>query len=104
IEDVIRRFADAAVALEEAGLDGVQIHAAHGYLLSQFLSPRTNLRADRWGGPLEHRGRLLLEIVRAVRARVAPGFIVAVKLNSADFQKGGFTPEESMQVIEWLGA
>ncbi|MDG4798198.1 hypothetical protein [Micromonospora sp. WMMD1082] len=85
IEQTIARFATTARRAYEAGFDGVEIHAAHGYLLSQFLSPLANQRTDRWGGSLENRARLLLDIVRAVRAVVAPEFAVAVKLNSADF-------------------
>jgi 2,4-dienoyl-CoA reductase-like NADH-dependent reductase (Old Yellow Enzyme family) len=88
---VQRRFVATARLAERAGFDGVEIHAAHGYLLSQFLSPLSNRRQDRWGGSLAHRARLLLDIVRGVRASVAPGFAVAVKLNSADFQRGGFS-------------
>jgi len=80
----------------------VQIHAAHGYLLAQFLSPLTNLRDDKWGGPLENRARLLLEVIRAIRARVSDDFIVGVKLNSADFQKGGFDVADASQVTQWL--
>ncbi|WP_409432925.1 NADH:flavin oxidoreductase/NADH oxidase family protein [Litorimonas sp. RW-G-Af-16] len=99
---MIKRFADTAHAAEIAGFDGVQIHAAHGYLIAQFLSPLTNLREDEWGGPLENRARLLLEIVREVRARVEPSFGVAVKLNSADFQKGGFDVEDARRVVDWL--
>lgn len=102
IADVTRRFARTAALAEHAGFTGVQIHAAHGYLLSQFLSPLTNRRQDRWGGPLENRARLLLDVVRGVRAAVSPGFCVAVKLNSADFQRGGFAPEEARQVVAWL--
>ncbi len=102
IEDIVRRFAMAATALQEAGFTGVQIHAAHGYLLSQFLSPRSNHRDDRYGGTLENRARLLLDILRAVREAVGPAFPVAVKLNSADFQRGGFAFEESLQVAQWL--
>jgi len=102
IEALILRFAAAARAAEQAGFDGVQIHAAHGYLLSQFLSPRANRRDDRWGGPLANRARLLRRAVTAVRDGVGPGFAVAVKLNSADFQKGGFAFEESLRVAEWL--
>ncbi|KAI3591531.1 2,4-dienoyl-CoA reductase (NADPH) [Cupriavidus sp. U2] len=102
IEDVIRRFARTAQLGEQAGFTGVQIHAAHGYLLSQFLSPLTNLRHDAWGGPLENRARLLVEIVKAVRAAVSPGFAVAVKLNSADFQRGGFSVEDAREVVKML--
>lgn len=100
---LIKRFADTAHQAERAGFDGVQIHAAHGYLIAQFLSPLTNKREDEWGGSLENRARFLLEIVRAVRARVEPGFIVAVKLNSADFQRGGFDVGDATQVVDWLG-
>ncbi len=104
IAEVERRFATTAVLAERAGFTGVEIHAAHGYLLSQFLSPLANHRKDRWGGSLENRARLLLDIVRGVRAAVSPGFAVAVKLNSADFQRGGFTPEDAREVVRMLGA
>ncbi|PWR22812.1 NADH:flavin oxidoreductase/NADH oxidase family protein [Zavarzinia aquatilis] len=104
IVDVISRFGFAAATLKEAGFDGVQVHGAHGYLISQFLSPRSNQRTDRWGGSLENRARLLLEVVRAVRAAAGPGFGVGVKLNSADFMKGGFGDEEATTVARWLEA
>ncbi len=102
IAEVIARFAASAHAAERAGFTGVQIHTAHGYLISQFLSPLANQRSDRWGGELANRARLLLEVVRAVRKRVSPGFCVAVKLNSADFQRGGFSPDEARQVLLML--
>jgi 2,4-dienoyl-CoA reductase-like NADH-dependent reductase (Old Yellow Enzyme family) len=102
IEAIITRFADTAEAAEEAGFDGVQIHGAHGYLVSQFLSPLTNKRDDEWGGALENRARFLLRIVEAVRQRVKLSFGVALKLNSADFQRGGFAFEDARQVVEWL--
>jgi 2,4-dienoyl-CoA reductase-like NADH-dependent reductase (Old Yellow Enzyme family) len=102
IAEVIERFAATAHAAEQAGFTGVQIHAAHGYLISQFLSPLTNRRDDAWGGSLANRARLLLEVVRAVRARVAPGFCVAVKLNSADFQRGGFSEDDAREVLAML--
>ncbi|MEU4420790.1 NADH:flavin oxidoreductase/NADH oxidase family protein [Actinoplanes sp. NPDC024001] len=102
IEQTIARFATTAQRAEEAGFDGVEIHAAHGYLLSQFLSPLANRRTDRWGGSLENRARLLLDIVRAVRAVVATEFTVAVKLNSADFQRGGFDADDARAVIAML--
>jgi 2,4-dienoyl-CoA reductase-like NADH-dependent reductase (Old Yellow Enzyme family) len=102
IEDVVSRFATAAGACQRAGFDGVQIHAAHGYLLAQFLSPLTNRRTDEWGGPLENRARLLLGVVAAVRARTGAGFTLAVKLNSSDFQRGGFEEEDALRVVGWL--
>ena len=102
IADTITRFAITARRAEQAGFDGVEVHAAHGYLLSQFLSPLVNNRTDEWGGSLENRARLLLEIVRAIRAEVAPGFSVAVKLNSADFQRGGFDADDARKVIDML--
>ena len=104
IRGLVARFAETAVAAKGCGFDGVQIHAAHGYLLAQFLSPLTNRREDEWGGSLENRARFLLEIVRAVRARVGEAFTVGVKLNSADFQKGGFDVGDATRVVEWLGA
>lgn len=102
IEAIIARFAGAARVCKEAGFAGVQVHGAHGYLVSQFLSPLSNLREDDWGGDPARRRRFLLEIVRAIRAAVGPEFPVGVKLNSADFQRGGFTEEESMAVVELL--
>ncbi|MBY0566855.1 MAG: NADH:flavin oxidoreductase/NADH oxidase family protein [Hyphomonadaceae bacterium] len=104
IRAIIQAFADAAAVCREAGCTGVQIHGAHGYLISQFLSPLANKREDEWGGSLENRARLLLEIVRTTRAAVGRDFTLAVKLNSADFQRGGFAPGESMQVAQWLEA
>ncbi|MFJ1819705.1 NADH:flavin oxidoreductase/NADH oxidase family protein [Streptomyces sp. NPDC088139] len=102
IDETVDRFAVTARRAEEAGFDGVEIHAAHGYLLSQFLSPLVNTRTDRWGGSLENRARMLLDVVRAVRAAVSPSFAVAVKLNSADFQRGGFDADDARQVIGML--
>lgn len=102
IDEVIRRFATSARLAEQAGFSGVQIHAAHGYLLSQFLSPLSNQRTDQWGGALENRARLLQETVKAVRAVVSPTFAVAVKLNSADFQRGGFSADDAREVLQWL--
>ena len=102
IKDVIARFAHAGEVVRDAGFTGMQIHAAHGYLLSEFLSPRVNQRTDEWGGSLENRARLLLETIKAVRAKTGGDFAISVKLNSADFQKGGFTNEECLTVVEWL--
>ncbi len=102
ILDLIARFAHVARVAQEAGFGGVQIHAAHGYLISQFLSPLANLRTDQWGGSLENRARFLIETVKAVRAAVGPEFGVGVKLNSADFQKGGFAFDDCLTVSGWL--
>ncbi|MEO9601195.1 NADH:flavin oxidoreductase/NADH oxidase family protein [Parasphingorhabdus sp.] len=102
IEELIGRFALAAKTCQAAGFTGAQIHAAHGYLLSSFLSPRSNQRTDEYGGSLENRARFLLAAVAAVRAAVGPDFPISVKLNSADFQKGGFNFDDSLQVVKWL--
>jgi 2,4-dienoyl-CoA reductase-like NADH-dependent reductase (Old Yellow Enzyme family) len=102
ILDLIERFANAALVARDTGFDGVQIHAAHGYLLSSFLNPRANQRRDVWGGSLENRARILLETVKAVRAKTGNDFTLTVKLNSADFQKGGFTFADCTEVVSWL--
>lgn len=104
IREVINRFGRTAAVVRAAGFDGVQIHAAHGYLISQFLSPLANQRTDEWGGSPDRRRRFLIEVVRAVRAAVGPGFPVSVKLNSADFQRGGFDSDESMAAVDALEA
>lgn len=102
IKQIIQKFADTARQAEAAGFTGVQIHAAHGYLISQFLSPLTNLRTDQWGGSLENRARLLLEVIHVVRAAVSKEFCVAVKINSADFQRGGFEASDALEVVRML--
>lgn len=102
IDALKNRFANTALLAEQAGFDGVQIHAAHGYLISQFLSPNSNQRQDAWGGAIDNRARLLIDIVKAVRDAVQPEFVVAVKLNSADFQRGGFSPEDAKAVVSML--
>jgi len=102
IDDVITRFTQTAQQAEKAGFNGVQIHAAHGYLLAQFLSPLTNKRDDKWGGSLQNRARLLLEITRSIKEVCSPTFSVSVKLNSADFQRGGFEPSDAQVVVDLL--
>ncbi|WP_457934767.1 NADH:flavin oxidoreductase/NADH oxidase family protein [Pseudoalteromonas sp. SCSIO 43210] len=102
IDDVITRFTQTAQQAEKAGFNGVQIHAAHGYLLAQFLSPLTNKRDDKWGGSLQNRARLLLEITRSIKASCSLTFSVSVKLNSADFQRGGFEPSDAQVVVDLL--
>ena len=104
IDELVDRFALAAKTCQDAGFTGAQIHAAHGYLLSSFLSPRSNQRTDEYGGSLENRARFLLAVVAKTRAAVGPDFPISVKLNSADFQKGGFNFEDSLQVVRWLEA
>lgn len=102
IHDVIARFTTTAGLAQQAGFSGVQINAAHGFLISQFLSPKVNRRTDTWGGSLENRARFLLEIVAAIRAKVGAEFAISVKLNADDFQRSGFTLDESAQVGLWL--
>lgn len=102
IDTLVERFATAAAAVQQAGFTGVQVHAAHGYLLSSFLSPRANRREDEYGGSLANRARVLLRVVGRIRERVGPAFPVSVKLNSADFQRGGFAFEDSLAVAALL--
>ncbi|MBK8972883.1 MAG: NADH:flavin oxidoreductase/NADH oxidase family protein [Hahellaceae bacterium] len=102
IHGIIGKFAQAAGLAKKAGFAGVQIHGAHGYLVSQFLSPRHNQRSDQWGGSLENRMRFVLSIYQAIREQVGPGYPVGIKLNSADFMKGGFSEDDSMQVVAAL--
>ncbi|TBO30288.1 NADH:flavin oxidoreductase/NADH oxidase family protein [Aquabacterium lacunae] len=102
VRDLIARFGRAAGVCKQAGFTGVQIHGAHGYLVSQFLSPHHNQRTDEWGGTAEKRRRFVLAVYRAMREAVGPGFPIGIKLNSADFQRGGFTEEESLDTIKAL--
>ena len=102
ILELIDRFGRTAGIAKRAGFTGVQIHGAHGYLVSQFLSPHHNRRTDRWGGSLDNRMAFLLGIYDAMRSAVGDDFPVAIKINSADFQKGGFTEEESIDVVTAL--
>ncbi|MFY2764172.1 NADH:flavin oxidoreductase/NADH oxidase family protein [Arenimonas sp. MALMAid1274] len=102
ILELVQRFAQVAVIARDCGFTGVQVHGAHGYLLSSFLSPVTNRRTDAWGGSLANRARFLLETVRAVRAAVGPDYPVSVKLNSDDFRKGGFSHEDCLGVVGLL--
>lgn len=103
IDAIVDRFVDAAVRCRDAGFDGVQVHAAHGYLLAQFLAPATNRRADRWGGDVGRRARALLEAVRRTRRRTDDAFTISVKLNSSDFRRGGLTEDDAAEVARLLG-
>lgn len=102
IAKVIRQFTFSAELVREAGFTGIEFHAAHGYLLSQFLSPLTNRRQDDWGGSLQNRARLLLTILKSVRAAVGNDFPLGMKLNASDFQKGGFTNAECVELVGML--
>lgn len=102
IEDVIKRFTTSAILAEAAGFDGVEIHAAHGYLLAQFLSPLTNKRQDQWGGSIENRARLLCRVIENVKTSCGRDFAISIKLNSADFQHGGFDIDDAANVIKIL--
>ena len=102
IARVAQAFAQAAVWARRAGFDAVQLHAAHGYLLSQFLSPLTNRRTDEYGGPLPNRGRAVLEVFQAVRQAVGRDYPVMIKLNSEDFIEGGFSVEDMLELSALL--
>lgn len=102
ILELVSRFANTARIVVAAGFDGVQLHSAHGYLLNQFLSPAVNRRDDEWGGDADRRRRFLIEVTRAVREAIGPNRILSIKLNSSDFQRGGFTEQESLDVIAHL--
>ena len=99
---IIEAFGNTALILKDAGFSGVQIHGAHGYLVSQFLSPYSNVRTDKWGGNLEKRAQFVIEVYRKIRAQVGTSFPIGIKLNSADFQKGGFSEEESLEIVKIL--
>jgi 2,4-dienoyl-CoA reductase-like NADH-dependent reductase (Old Yellow Enzyme family) len=102
IADLVARYAETARVCVAAGFDGVQLHGAHGYLISQFLSPLANQRTDQYGGTAENRRRFLLELVAATRAAIGDDKVLSVKLNSADFQRGGFSEDESILVAKAL--
>lgn len=102
ISEIIDRFVQTAVICQKAGFQGVQIHWAHGYLLSQFLSPLVNKREDQWGGSLENRARISLEIIQKVRQAVGPNYPIGVKINSSDFQRGGFEENDAFQFVQLL--
>lgn len=102
IQRIVDAFASGATLAKEAGFDAVQIHAAHGYLLSQFLSPYSNKRQDEYGGNVENRARIVLEVLAAIRQAVGEDYAVLIKLNSDDFIEGGATIEDMLQIAEFL--
>ena len=99
IEELLIRFAYTACIAKEAGFTGIQIHAAHGYLINQFLSPHHNRRKDKWGGTATNRRRFMLSVYHSIREAVGSNFSIGIKLNSADFQKGGYEEGESMETV-----
>lgn len=99
---MIEGFAHAAEFLERAGYDGIELHGAHGYLLAQFLSEVTNQRTDEYGGSLENRLRLTLEVAAAIKKRVSKNFILGIKINSVEFQDKGLSPEETRIICRAL--
>ncbi|KRK95147.1 NADH:flavin oxidoreductase/NADH oxidase family protein [Companilactobacillus futsaii] len=100
IKQIIAKFVDAAVIAQQTGFSGVEIHAAHGYLLNQFLSPHDNQRSDEYGGSLENRMRIITEIYQGIREKVGRNFPIALKINSSDFRPDGFSEEDSLKVIQ----
>ena len=104
IQEIIKKFTFVAKIARETGFTGIQIHSAHGYLLSEFLSPDINLREDEWGGTVENRSRIHVEIIKNIRREIGEDFPISVKMNSADFQKGGFSPDDSIQVAKIIEA
>nr|7FEV_A Chain A, FMN binding [Ascochyta rabiei] len=102
IANIIQGFVHAAQYLEKAGYSGIELHGAHGYLLAQFLSPTTNKRTDKYGGSIENRARIIVEITDAIRKRVSSSFVVGIKLNSVEFQDNGFNPDEARQICKIL--
>ena len=102
ILEIINKFSQTAKLAKEVGFTGVQIHGAHGYLVNQFLSPKHNIRNDKWGGSLENRMRFVIEIYKKIREVVGGDFPISIKLNSSDFMKGGFSEEDSMKVVKTL--
>ncbi|MFX0050296.1 MAG: NADH:flavin oxidoreductase [Candidatus Hermodarchaeota archaeon] len=102
IENVVENFGKAALKAKQTGYDAVQIHAAHGYLISQFLNSKVNRRSDSWGGGLENRANLLLSVYKEVRSQVGSNYPVLVKINNSDEPHEGFPVEESVKVVKWL--
>ncbi|KAK3370432.1 putative NADH oxidase [Podospora didyma] len=102
IAHIVESFIYAAVYLEQAGWDGVELHAAHGYLLAQFLSETTNRRTDAYGGSLVNRARIITEIAAGMKERTKKGFILGIKINSVEFQEHGFTVDDAAELCELL--
>jgi 2,4-dienoyl-CoA reductase-like NADH-dependent reductase (Old Yellow Enzyme family) len=102
IQQTVDAFVAAAFRAKDAGFDGVQIHAAHGYLLSQFLSPHSNRRQDEFGGSTDNRARIILDILGRIKSTLGEEFSVLIKMNSEDFIDGGLTVDDSLRVARLL--
>lgn len=102
IQNLVKQFRDASLFLHKAGFDGVQLHVAHGYLLAQFLSHTTNMRTDQYGGSLTNRARIILEVIAGIRSVVPSSFLISIKLNSVEFEAGGFSTDESRELCSIL--
>lgn len=102
IKSLVKSFGKAAARVKESGFDGVEIHAAHGYFLSQFLCPHYNVRTDEYGGSIENRARIILEIYKEIRKAVGNDYPILIKFNSEDFMEDGLTSEESIVVAKML--
>ena len=102
IQETVEAFGQAASRAQEAGFDGVEIHAAHSYLLSQFLSPAFNQRTDAYGGSIENRTRILVEVVQVIRERLGRDYPLLVKMNCRDFLEGGLELEDALQASAML--
>lgn len=102
IEDIIQKYVDGARRSQESGFDGVELHAAHGYIFTQFFSPYTNRRNDKWGGSLENRARFPREVVRRIRMEVGPDFPILYRLSAEERVPGGTTLEDSLKLVKWL--
>lgn len=100
IKVLVQKFINAAVIAKKAGFTGVEIHAAHGYLIDQFLSPQANRRNDEYGGTLENRMRFLVEIYQGMRHALGDDYPIAIKINASDYRDGGFSEEDSLKVIQ----
>ena len=102
ILELVEGFRISAVNLQEAGFDGAELHGAHGYLITQFLSPSSNLRDDRWGGSIENRSRFIVEVTRAIRASCGPEFAIGLKLTTHEWVEGGLDLDESKRIVDHL--
>lgn len=102
IDRIVKAFTDAAVRAKKAGFDGVEIHSAHSYLLNQFMSPLSNFRTDEYGGSLENRYRIHVEVTKSIREAVGDDFVIAIRFGGCDFKEGGNTVEDAVEAAKIL--